>query len=163
LDVVAVKGEFVFDQPAQLPAGKYFIDIKANPVQMSDYLGWEASSLPGIGSYAYTSFDDGETWEVNEGFNFVFDASGYSRSSLAVSESGKNTLSFYPNPVADELTFKTSEKIDNVLIYNTLGQIVKTSKPVNDKIDVSNLLPGNYVGTVIFTNGKKQSVKIIKK
>lgn len=163
LDVVAVKGEFEFDEPAQLPAGKYFIDIKANPVQMSDYLGWEASSLPGIGSYAYTSFDDGETWEINEGYNFVFDASGYSRSSLAVDESGKNNLSFYPNPVSDVLTFKSSEKIEKIMIYNTLGQIVKTSKPVSGKIDVSNLLPGNYVGAVVFTNGEKQTVKIIKK
>ncbi|PZU89314.1 MAG: hypothetical protein DI529_04655 [Chryseobacterium sp.] len=163
LDVVAVDLNFELPQAVELSAGKYFIEVKATPVPFMDYLRWEATSHSGIGSDCYTSYDDGESWEVNEGYNFVFDAIGFSKSSLAVSDVDRNNFSFYPNPVKDELTIVSKNEANRISIYNVAGQLVKDSEIKNNKVNVSDLSTGNYIGKITLKNGQTQSIKVIKK
>ena len=163
LDVVAVDLEFDFDQPAELLPGKYFVELIAVPVQFTDYLTWEATSQPGTGSYCYTSDDEGETWEINDGYNFVFEARGFSKSILAVNDVDKNNFSFYPNPVKDELTIVSKNEPSRISIYNVAGQLVKDSEIKNNKVNISDLNTGNYIGKVTLKNGQIQTIKVIKK
>ncbi|MPS71999.1 MAG: T9SS type A sorting domain-containing protein [Chryseobacterium sp.] len=163
LDVVAVDLNFELPQAVELSAGKYFIEVKAIPVPFTDYLRWEATSHSGIGSDSFTSYDDGETWESNEGYNFVFDAIGFSRSSLAVSDVDQNNFRFYPNPVKDELTIISKNEANRISIYNAAGQLVKDSEIKNNKVNVSDLSIGNYIGKIILKNGQTQTIKVIKK
>src|SRR5690606_12624874 len=81
LDVVAIKLDFAFDEPIALEEGTYFIEVIPTPYA-TDFLTWEATSLPGIGSDSYTSTDGGTTWSINDGFNQVFTIGGFCEASL---------------------------------------------------------------------------------
>ncbi|MBN4084758.1 T9SS type A sorting domain-containing protein [Flavobacteriaceae bacterium AH-315-B10] len=70
----------------------------------------------------------------------------------------------YPNPVKEILTIETNQVIENIKIYNLLGQEVKNynSKEFNNnKIDVSSLNSGLYIMKAEI-NGKTQSIKFVK-
>lgn len=164
LEVVAADLEFEWDEPVQLPPGKYFIELTATPVLYADFLAWEHSSIPGVGSSSYTSYDGGETWELNDGFNAVFKVEGFTKALLSTNESIAETTTVYPNPVTDILNISSKSNITKVIVFNAAGQIVKTVDQLkDDKIDLSALPSGIYF--VKTTNDVKeaQSFKVIKK
>lgn len=68
----------------------------------------------------------------------------------------------YPNPVSDALTIELQNglELQKVNFYNTLGQLVKTTKTVSTK--VSDLSKGNYYVEVITNQGKATKTIIIK-
>jgi Secretion system C-terminal sorting domain len=64
---------------------------------------------------------------------------------LGNSSSQYESIELYPNPVVDYLYLNFgNDKIDNVFIYNLLGQLVLESNTSNT-IDVSNLKTGTYL------------------
>lgn len=74
-----------------------------------------------------------------------------------------NSINYFPNPVNDFVNFNSNEKIENISIYNLLGQEVLT-KLVNSNefsIDISNLSAGTYIAKLNF-NEKSQSTKLVK-
>ncbi len=82
---------------------------------------------------------------------------------LSVGEQKQATLKFYPNPVVNDLNFVSSDMIQDITIYNLLGQQV-LNKVVNDlssTVDMSQLPAGNYIARINSTNGPK-SVKLVK-
>lgn len=73
-------------------------------------------------------------------------------------------VSYAPNPVEVNLSVKSDDVIEDVSIYNLLGQLVLTQKcnTTNLQIDVTSLNSGNYF--VKLTSQNKQStIKIEKK
>lgn len=163
LEVVAVDLEFEFDTPIQLSAGTYFIEVNdVIAVQYTDFLAWEATTLPGIGGNAFESFDDGENWSEVPGLNLVFNMSGFCQQTLGVDEQANATVSVYPNPVKGELTISTQAAIKNISMYTMLGQSVMNSKPMSNTIDMSSLTDGMYLVTVALENGQQQTFKIVK-
>ena len=57
-------------------------------------------------------------------------------------------ITCYPNPVTNELTFKSTRKIhfDSLVIMDINGKVVKSIKaPTNNKMDVHNLKSGSYI------------------
>ena len=57
-------------------------------------------------------------------------------------------ITCYPNPVTNELTFKSTRKIhfDTLVIIDINGKVVKSIKaPANNKLDVRNLKSGSYI------------------
>ncbi|WP_239004387.1 T9SS type A sorting domain-containing protein [Lacinutrix sp. WUR7] len=75
-------------------------------------------------------------------------------------------LFVYPNPTEDYIYFKASKKISEVLIYNTIGQIIGKhifNKTIG-KIDVSSLHTGLYIVQFLDDNKSKVLTKqIVKK
>ncbi len=72
-------------------------------------------------------------------------------------------LQFYPNPVIDELNISLNEEIKEIVVLNTIGQIVAT-KVVNNKegmINLSDVANGIYLIRVNSSNNSQQ-FKIIK-
>lgn len=72
-------------------------------------------------------------------------------------------LNFYPNPVKDILNINYRNNINNITVYNLLGQEL-ISKPVssnNVNIDLSNLTNGSYLVKIVSENGI-HNLKIIK-
>ncbi len=70
-------------------------------------------------------------------------------------------IAVYPNPVKDILNIRTEGKVQNVAIYNMIGQKINSVKTSSEKVDVSNLAKGIYV--IQFTvDGKIQSTKFVK-
>lgn len=87
----------------------------------------------------------------------------FENTSLSTTDFDSNSFSFYPNPTKDVLNFSSSYTIENITIYNLLGQEV-LFKEVNSSefiLDINHLSNGSYVGK-LNTNEKSHSVKLIK-
>ncbi|SDG40084.1 DUF5074 domain-containing protein [Epilithonimonas hungarica] len=83
-------------------------------------------------------------------------------SSLAVNDNAKKiNLSIYPNPTTDILNLKTQDKIVEVSVFDSTGKVINT-KIVDGKINVSELLKGNYI-LRITTDKATYQEKFIKK
>lgn len=161
LDVVAVDLQFELDEPIELVAGKYFLEIKANPVLFTEVLTWEATTEPGIGGYAFMA-NGGVEWQEAVGFNLVFDVNGFCEESLDVNEVEKSDFNYYPNPVNQELNFQSVSKVKSVEIFSMSGQLVQTSTPVSHKISTLNLSKGVYLVKAELENGQVETFKLLK-
>jgi hypothetical protein len=64
----------------------------------------------------------------------------------AIDENKTEELTLFPNPASSFITLTTSqgEPIEEAIIYNHLGQKVLTTKPMNNRVDVSGLKAGMY-------------------
>lgn len=74
-----------------------------------------------------------------------------------------NALSVYPVPTSDILNISYKSAIDNVKIYNLLGQEVlsKYLNLANAQVDISSLASGNYI-VRLFSAEKQHNFKIVK-
>jgi len=70
-----------------------------------------------------------------------------------------NDISF-ENPVKQNLTFTTREKVSKIEIYSTDGKMVKALKDNNT--NVSEVLKGIYLAKITFENGRTIVKKLIK-
>jgi hypothetical protein len=72
-------------------------------------------------------------------------------------------ITLYPNPVRDYLNLRSIDPIDQISVYNLLGQQVRFSSPSNSQtsIDMTSLDTGIYV-VKIKAGGKTGNYKIIK-
>lgn len=69
----------------------------------------------------------------------------------------------WPNPVIDYFQFNSSQRIDDIIVYDFSGRLVKKIKidSLNGKIDLSELSKGLYI--IIFSKGTLNSIfKILK-
>lgn len=82
---------------------------------------------------------------------------------LGISENELEGFNFFPNPASSELNLSAKTTIDQVCLYNLLGQQVFTEKVNNSKsmINISNLSKGLYVMTVT-SEGNTASFKFLK-
>lgn len=79
---------------------------------------------------------------------------------LSVSQTEKNTVRIYPNPVTDLLTVQTSEMILNLSVFSLNGQ--RMQLPQNDnQLDFSGEANGVYVVSVATENGVER-VKVVR-
>lgn len=75
----------------------------------------------------------------------------------------KNKIIVYPNPATDFLYFKQGNTIAQINIYDTEGKIVLTKNKIENRVDISQLLQGNYLVVLNMKDGTSSSQKIIKK
>lgn len=73
-------------------------------------------------------------------------------------------FTYYPNPVNNNLNLSSQKEINNVSVYNMVGQEVYRSTPntMTDVVDMSGLQAGAYFVKVTVGNATK-TVKVIKK
>jgi hypothetical protein len=84
---------------------------------------------------------------------------------ISVGEFAESDMfTYYPNPVNSTLSLKGAKIIQDVAIYNMLGQEVLRTAPntINSDVDMSNLQPGTYFVQVMVDNATK-TIKVIKK
>ena len=83
---------------------------------------------------------------------------------LSINENVLTTFSVYPNPTANVLNIKSTQEIDNVTVFNLLGQNVASfskNEITNSSIDMSELSKGLYL--VKITSGDKtQTLRVTK-
>lgn len=79
---------------------------------------------------------------------------------MAVSDVNKKSVSVYPNPTTDYLTF--SQKVNSAEVYDMAGKLVSSPAVVDSKIDVKSLQNGTYV-LKINTEAGPITQKFIKK
>lgn len=82
---------------------------------------------------------------------------------LSVSENEILGLKLFPNPTPNLVTITSKNNIDKVIIYDVTGKLLKEQKNTKNtiEIDVSSFSVGVYNFTV-FSDGKKQSLKVVK-
>ena len=81
----------------------------------------------------------------------------------AVGEILASSYKVYPNPVKDILTIK-GDSMSQIMIYNSLGQLVKSIEGNNDntvEVNVKGLQNGMYFVNIINDNGKLTAKKVI--
>jgi len=84
-----------------------------------------------------------------------------SEKKVAETKNKENKISLSPNPVEHILYIKAVEnKIYNYQIYSISGQRIQTGKFENGKIDVSDLVSGEYL---VVINNSEATIKIIKR
>ncbi|MBN2867861.1 MAG: choice-of-anchor J domain-containing protein, partial [Flavobacteriaceae bacterium] len=85
-------------------------------------------------------------------------------SSLSTEDFDKEAaFTYYPNPVNNNLNLSSQKEINNVSVYNMVGQEVYRSTPntMTDVVDMSGLQAGAYFVKVTVGNATK-TVKVIK-
>ena len=72
-------------------------------------------------------------------------------------------FSYYPNPVNDNLTLKAQKAINNVSVYNMIGQEVYRNAPntLTNEVNMTSLQAGAYFVKVTIGN-VTETVKVIK-
>lgn len=104
------------------------------------------------------------TVDDSEDYDFHIGQFEVSLSTLSTSQfSVENNFTYYPNPVENTLSLKGVKNIQNVAVYNMLGQEVLhiTPNAVASEVDMSSLQTGTYFVKVTVENATK-TIKIIK-
>jgi hypothetical protein len=85
-------------------------------------------------------------WESGGNDDEPFSISAYN-ASLSIEDNKIEGFSLYPNPTSDILHFNAIDNIEELSIYNLLGQEVLRTQPkkLNTEIDMSKLPAGMYV------------------
>ena len=85
--------------------------------------------------------------------------------SLSISDNNhKNNLTIFPNPFSDTINITASKIITNLKIISASGQII-LSKKNNQKscvLAIPDVANGFYVLEVVFEDGSKENVKLLK-
>ena len=82
---------------------------------------------------------------------------------LGIEDAESMQVNIYPNPASRFLNVDSEEGIETIVIYNVLGQVVR-SQEVNAnhiQIDLGNLAAGNYTLRINALNGEQTTRKII--
>lgn len=83
---------------------------------------------------------------------------------LGIEDNTFNAFSVYPNPTSDILNIKGSQEVDNITVFNLLGQNVASftkNEIVNSSIDLSELSKGLYL-VKISSGDKTQTLRVTK-
>lgn len=152
------------------------VDFSAGEFDLDEVWNWYTSSSYNYSDAVNIDRDDvmgyGMTYWISltdmTGGIFEDELNGLYLSIAAEKDMGtdildEKSLSIYPNPVKSDLTVSANQKIDGLIIYNDLGQIVKQLSPNIDRIqiDLENLPSGIYfMKTTI--DGSVENTKLIK-
>ena len=73
-------------------------------------------------------------------------------------------LTFYPNPVENQLNINASDMITKIEVYNLIGQQIKSISNNSNiiQIDLSELSSSTYI-IKVYSEQKNQTIKVIKK
>jgi len=123
------------------------------------YFDYFLDALPGPFNYQVITNDSTQTITIT---NINGDQAIYSNNVLSTQDYIDTLFTIYPNPTTDNIIIneKTNIKIENINIYNTLGQLIIKTK--NNIINLSNFENGLYLLNIKLENGKQLTKKIIK-
>ncbi|HOK21850.1 MAG TPA: T9SS type A sorting domain-containing protein, partial [Bacteroidales bacterium] len=99
----------------------------------------------------YIEFTSNESLR-DDGFRITY------QSGNNINDVANNNLSVYPNPATDIIVVETPENINNVKIFNSLGQNVLNQNFQNQnkiQLNIENIIPGLYIIETSLDNGLK--------
>lgn len=87
----------------------------------------------------------------------------YQNTSLSTDEVFGSKFSVYPNPSSDVINIRTTERVDKVELYNTLGQsVIRSNSFDGNQIDINSVKSGLYL-LKIYSGNKTVTKKVIVK
>ncbi|MGB3607696.1 InlB B-repeat-containing protein, partial [Psychroserpens sp.] len=116
-------------------------------------------------NFQFMSFS-GDVSSTTNPFTFTLGAQDYDINlsfspTLGVANTDKIVFKLYPNPTSTAIHIKTTASLEQVAIYNLIGQKVLSSQL--NTIDVSTLSNGVYLVKMITADGRSTEAKFIKK
>ena len=85
----------------------------------------------------------------------------YQNTSLSTDEVFGSKFSVYPNPSSDVINIRTTETVDKVELYNTLGQsVIRSNSFDGNQIDINSVKSGLYL-LKIYSGNKTVTKKVI--
>ena len=145
----------------------------ATAVHMAAYSG-SCGTLTSIGcsnadpvaTLSLTALTEGNTYYLQLWNNGVeegtFDVT-LTDPALSVGEFENNQFTYFPNPVKNTLSLRAQNEIQNVSVFNMLGQEVIRTFPnnISNEVDMSSLQTGTYFVKVTI-NDNTETIRIIK-
>lgn len=94
-----------------------------------------------------TAYDVYVTSDCGDIYTAMSEPVTFTTEPLGVGDNAHTQVVYYPNPVKDQLTLTAPRPIDQVSVYNLLGQIVMTLEPraTTIEVDMTALPTGTYV------------------
>lgn len=127
----------------------------------------EGCSSATTGSLSLTGLIEGNTYYLqlwnNGSEEGTFDVT-ITDTSLSIDDlDNPASFTFYPNPVTSTLTLNAQSIIENVVMYNMLGQEVMRAAPnaLDSELDMSNLQTGTYFIQVSVANAIR-TIRVLK-
>ncbi|MEX0997256.1 MAG: T9SS type A sorting domain-containing protein [Flavobacteriaceae bacterium] len=150
-----------------LTPGTYWIDWDADGSLASGPWAPPIAAPLGTGASGNGKIFSGGAWgDVLDGgsgnpLGFPFDVTG---TVLSLVENSFEGFSYYPNPTTDILNVSAKSNIENITLFNVLGQqlISVTPDSLSAKVDIANLSAGMYVMKAT-VNGTVGSFNIVKR
>ncbi|MAM30589.1 MAG: hypothetical protein CMC13_16355 [Flavobacteriaceae bacterium] len=112
--------------------------------------------------YLYDITDDGNSGKSMTITNVNGDTAYYNNALLSVEETNFDSISLYPNPATDRVTIQAEISVDQVHLYNVLGNRLLSQKNQTNTIDISSLSAGVYFVEVV-SSQQRSIQKLIKK
>lgn len=115
------------------------------------------------GTYTITITHKGTLSGGSQNFSLI--ATSDNLSTLSTNEAIKandTKVDFYPNPAKNYIQINEKDKDLLINIYDVSGKLVLTSKLVDNRISIGQLVKGNYIANFINKKGEIKSFKFIK-
>lgn len=145
--------------------------LDADSIACSNGNGGEAFDVTGLtmgNTYYVRVWSDGVALAPEQGeqnriegtFNIVVNNELLSVDSIEAA----NGFEYFPNPVNDNLSLRAQDNIQNIAVYNMLGQQVTKMTPnaLTSEVNMANLSQGAYFVKVTINN-TTQTIRILKK
>lgn len=102
-------------------------------------------------------------WEFSGNAELNFQVSAYSSTLSTTDLDNPAAFTYFPNPVKNTLNLNAQNTIENVRMYNMLGQEVLRATPnnVDSELDLSNLQTGTYFVKVTIASVTK-TIRVVK-
>ena len=116
----------------------------------NDYSFTDETPLKGINYYRLKQID--------------FDGTFTYTRPVSVIKEGDGTISLYPNPASNllKINFEDTDQIENTMIYDLMGKIVKSIMGDKDRFEVSDLPQGKYIIQIRLADSRIISNSFIK-
>jgi hypothetical protein len=146
-------------------------DIVPNPdgANLGTVSYWASSEyVPNTSSYPAMMRWNG-VWEVWNGSGSSPQVEGLllvegDCNTLGVADYDRNSFKYYPNPVTNFLKIESEGIVENISIYNLMGQLVEQHLTLVDgQLDMSSLQSGVYVIRALLQNNQIETFKVVKK
>ena len=149
--------------------GAFLIPNSNTPVQVGTDTNWKSVAAGYCTSYAIKEDNTLYAWGYNGGY--LGDGTSISRatptlipcSQLNSVTFNESLITFYPNPVSDFIHLSAASELESFEIITVLGQKIASGTIQDNKIDLTNLSSGVYIGLFTKTNGTVIQHKFIKK
>lgn len=154
------------------PDDSYTLDVyetganpNTAPVVFTHTVSGGVNSIMASGLELSTTYDAYVTRECSSGSSSTSEFVTFTTDSVVgIGDFEFTNLTVYPNPALSEVNLSASKVIDEIQVYNLLGQKVLTIKPNSSEVvvDVSQLTKGTYILKASI-EGVTNTIKLVKK
>lgn len=140
----------------------YIVESESGEVLLTPTSGtFNSLEVTGVGELGiYIVSDSTMDSGTNPEYTPVFSVSCQTAS---LDDLSNNLFTYFPNPVNDQLTIRAQKHVDDITVYNMLGQVVLSQQPngLDCMVDMAQMQTGAYFVQVSIDNSI-ETVRVLK-